>query len=55
MGAHVQTGIVAAASVWLGIYWFVTVYTWARYLGLVSVGLSLYAMYRVAHNLMVGR
>lgn len=47
--------ILAACAAWLGIYWFVTVYTWPRYLGLVSTACGLYAMYHVAHSLMVGR
>lgn len=43
--------IIAAFSCWLGIYWFITVYTWAKYLGLISAGLGLYAMYIAAHNI----
>lgn len=46
--------IIAALACWLGIYWFVTVYTWPRYLGLASTACGLYAMYHVAHRLMVG-
>ena len=43
--------IVAAFACWLGIYWFLTVYTWARYLGLLSAGCGLYALYYAAHTL----
>lgn len=46
--------VLAAVACWLGIYWFVTVYTWPRYLGLASTACGLYAMYHVAHRLMVG-
>jgi hypothetical protein len=42
--------MVAACACWLGIYWFLTVYTWARYLGLASVACGLYAMYHVAQE-----
>lgn len=43
--------IIAACSCWLGIYWFLTVYTSAKYLGLVSLACGLYAMYHVAQSL----
>ena len=46
--------ILAAISCWLGIYWFVTVYTWAKYLGLFSAACGLYAMYLAARNIQVG-
>jgi|688.fasta_scaffold1076016_2 hypothetical protein len=48
--AAVVTGALAC---WLGIYFFVTVYTSFKYLGLVSAGLGLWAMYQTARNLMV--
>ena len=43
--------LTAALACWLGIFWFLSVYTWPRYLGLLSTGCGLYAMYHVAHNL----
>lgn len=45
--------IVAACACWLGIYFFVTVYTAFKYLGLVSAGLGLWAMYKAARNIVV--
>lgn len=45
--------LLGAAACWLGIYFFVTVYTWFRLLGLVSVGFGLWAMYKSARNLTV--
>jgi hypothetical protein len=47
--AAVVTG---AFACWLGIYFFVTVNTEFRYLGLVSTGLGLWAMYKIARNIM---
>jgi hypothetical protein len=44
--------ITGALACWLGIYFFVTVYTGFRYLGLVSTGLGLWAMYKTARNIM---
>lgn len=46
--------LLAGVAIWLGIYWYVTVYTWAKYLGVLSAGCGLYAMYHVAHRLQVG-
>lgn len=51
---HLLAVLLGAASCWLGIYFFVTVYTAFKYLGLVSAGLGLWAMYKTARNLMVG-
>jgi hypothetical protein len=45
--------LVGACACWLGIYFFVTVYTSFKYLGLVSAGLGLWAMYKTARNIMV--
>jgi Na+/H+-translocating membrane pyrophosphatase len=50
---NVLAVLVGALACWLGIYFFVTVYTWFRYLGLVSAGLGLWAMYKTARNLVV--
>jgi len=44
---------VGALACWLGIYFFATVYTSFKYLGLVSAGLGLWAMYKTARNLVV--
>lgn len=53
--AHLRWNIAAvligAAACWLGLFWLVTVYTWFKYMGLVSAGLGLYAMYKAARNL----
>lgn len=46
--------VLACLACWLGIYWFVTVYTWAKYLGIISAGCGLYAMYHVAHRFQWG-
>lgn len=51
---HILAVVIGALSCWLGIYFFVTVYTSFKYLGLVSTGLGLWAMYKTARNLMVG-
>lgn len=48
--AAVLTGALAC---WLGIYFFVTVYTWFKYVGLLSAALGLWAMYRTARNITV--
>jgi len=45
--------IVGACACWLGIHFFVTVYTSMKYLGLISAGLGLWAMYKTARNLTV--
>lgn len=45
--------ITGALACWLGIYFFVTVYTGFRYLGLVSAALGLWAMYKTARNIVV--
>jgi hypothetical protein len=50
---HVLAVVIGALSCWLGIYFFVTVYTSFKYLGLVSAGLGLWAMYKTARNIMV--
>jgi hypothetical protein len=36
--------ITAAAALVLGVQWFISVFTWARYLGLVSVCMGALAM-----------
>lgn len=46
--------LLGAAACWLGIYFFVTVVTMFRLLGLVSAGLGIWAMYKTARNIMVG-
>lgn len=51
---HILAVVIGGLSCWLGIYFFVTVYTAFKYLGLVSAGLGLWAMYKTARNLMVG-
>lgn len=49
---HILAVFLGAASCWLGIFWFVTVYTGWKYLGLVSAACGLYAMYKTAKNLL---
>jgi hypothetical protein len=44
--------LVGACACWLGIFWFVTVYTGWKYLGLVSAACGLYAMYKTAKNML---
>jgi hypothetical protein len=41
-----------AASCWLGIFWFVTIYTNFKYLGLMSAACGLYAMYITAKKML---
>ena len=50
---HVLAVLLGAFACWLGIYFFVTVYTSFKYVGLVSAGLGLWAMYKTARNIMV--
>jgi len=50
---NVLAVIIGALACWLGIYFFVTVYTSFKYLGLVSAGLGLWAMYKTARNILV--
>jgi hypothetical protein len=50
---NVLAVLVAAGACWLGIYFFVTVYTAFKYLGLVSAGAGLWAMYKAARNITV--
>lgn len=51
---HILAVIIGAFAAWLGIFWFVTVYTWFKYLGLVSAACGLYAMYKTARHIQVG-
>ena len=48
VAAHYRYDVIAAfiggLAVLLGWQWFTTVYTWARYLGLVSLGMGLVAI-----------
>lgn len=44
--------LLGAASCWLGIFWFVTIYTGWRYLGLFSTACGLYAMYITANYML---
>jgi hypothetical protein len=51
---HVLAVMIGAVACWLGVYFFVTVYTAFKYLGLVSAALGLWAMYKTARNITVG-
>ena len=42
--------LVAGMAIWLGIYWFATIFTWAKYLGLLSSILGLLALLKVTDN-----
>jgi len=42
--------LVACAALWLGVFWFATIYTWAKYLGLISAVLGLLALLKVTDN-----
>jgi hypothetical protein len=50
---HVMAVLIGAASCWLGIYFFVTIYTAFKYLGLFSAVCGLWAMYKAAQNIVV--
>ena len=43
-------GLLATSSIWLGIFWFVHTYTWAKYLGLFSAAMGLYVVWRNARR-----
>ena len=43
--------IVGGTAIWLGVYWFATVYTWAKYLGVVSAGLGLWALFKATRDM----
>lgn len=49
---HILAVIAGACACWLGIFWFVTVYTGWKYLGLLSAACGLYAMYLTAKNIL---
>ena len=42
--------LLAAASIWLGVFWFATIYTYWKYLGIASAIFGLLALLRVAEN-----
>ena len=52
---HLKLPILAALmsliSIWLGIFWCVHVYTWPRYLGLVSAACGLYVLWKTAERI----
>lgn len=43
--------LVGGLAVFLGVYWFGTVFTWAKYLGMLSAGLGLWALLKAAGDL----
>jgi len=47
---NVLAAIAAIIAIWLGIYWFATIYTWAKYLGVLSALCGLLALLKVAGN-----
>lgn len=40
--------LVGGLAIWLGVYWFATVYTWFKYLGIVSALLGLWALLKAS-------
>jgi hypothetical protein len=42
--------LVGGLAIFLGIYWFGTIYTWAKYLGAISAVIGLLALMRVTSN-----
>lgn len=47
----ILAALTALISIWLGIFWCVHVYTWWRYLGLVSVLCGLYVLWQTAEKI----
>lgn len=47
---NILAAIVALIAIWLGIHWFATVYTWAKYLGILPALFGLIALLKVAGN-----
>lgn len=43
--------IVGGLAIWLGVYWFATVFTWAKYLGVVSALLGLWALLKATGDM----
>lgn len=43
--------IVGGLAIWLGVYWFATVFTWAKYLGVVSALLGLWALLKTTREM----
>lgn len=43
--------IVGGLAIWLGVYWFATVFTWAKYLGVVSALLGLWALLKTTGDM----
>lgn len=43
--------IVGGLAIWLGVYWFATVFTWAKYLGVVSSLLGLWALLKATGDM----
>ena len=47
----ILAGLLATSAIWLGLFWCVHVYTWARYLGLFSAAMGVYVIWRNAQRL----
>ena len=47
----ILASLLALISIWLGIFWFVHVYTWFRVLGLISAGCGLYVLWQTAERI----
>lgn len=47
----ILAAITALIAIWLGIFWFVHVFTWPRFLGLASAASGLYVLWRTAERI----
>lgn len=43
--------LIGGLAIWLGVYWFATVYTAAKYLGVVSALLGLWALLKATGDM----
>lgn len=48
---HILSLFVGGVAIWLGVYWFATVFTWAKYLGVVSALLGLWALLKATGDM----
>lgn len=48
---HILSLLVGGLAIWLGVYWFATVFTWAKYLGVVSALLGLWALLKTTGDM----
>ena len=43
--------LVGGLAIWLGIYWFATIFTWFKYLGIASALLGLWALLKASGDI----